>query len=179
MGIKDAHRTPSRLSQILIQDDAAKFWVKANRTWSFLLPGKFLSQNLSSPSLEAGELWAGAHTKESRFMAEGRCSLGGDPGYNRCPPNARLILNSQGACLGPLPWQELKGDLTLQGRARARAGRVAQVGVPVRRGGGAYKALSIPEAERPGAACAGGRGGPQPSARCSTVQGTPVQASGY
>lgn len=84
------------------------------------------------------------------------------------------------ACLpGPLPWQELKGDLTLQGRAGARAGRVAQVGVPTRRGGGTYKALSILEAERPGAACAGGRGGPQPSARCRAVQGTTVQASGY
>lgn len=80
---------------------------------------------------------------------------------------------------GPLPQQELKGDLTLQGRARARAGRVAQVGVPARRGGGTYKALSIREAERPGAACAGGRGGPQPSASCRTVQETTVQASDY
>lgn len=99
---------------------------------------------------------------------------------NRCPPNARLILTPRGLP-GTLPWQELKGDLTLQGpaRARARAGRVAQVGVPARRGGGTYKALSIPEAERPGAACVGGRGGPQPSARRRTVQGTIVQALGY
>lgn len=78
MGIKDAHRTPTQLSQILIQDDTAKFWVVANKTWrSFQLPEKFLSQDLSSLSLEAGELWAGAHNKESRLVAEARCSLGG------------------------------------------------------------------------------------------------------
>lgn len=81
MGIKDAHRTSSLLSQILIQDDTAKFWIVAKKTWrSFQLPEKFLSQkkkNLSSLRLEAGELWAGAHTKESRLVTEGTCSLGG------------------------------------------------------------------------------------------------------
>lgn len=78
MDIKDAHRTSSQLSQILIQDDTAKFWVVANKTWrSFQLPKKFLNQDLSSLCLEAGELWAGAHTKESRLVAEVRCPLGG------------------------------------------------------------------------------------------------------
>lgn len=72
---------------------------------------------------------------------------------------------------GPLPSLELNAcDLAQQGRAGARAGRVAQVGVPARQGGWAYKTLSVPEAERPGAACAGGRGGPEPSARRGTVR---------
>lgn len=48
---------------------------------------------------------------------------------------------------------------------------MAQVGVPARQGGWTYKALSVPEAERRGAACAGGRGGPQPSARSRTGLG--------
>lgn len=78
MDIKDAHRTSSQLSQILIQDDTAKFWVVANKTWrSFQLPKKFLNQDLSSLRLEAGELWVGTHTKESRLVAEVRCSLAG------------------------------------------------------------------------------------------------------
>lgn len=72
---------------------------------------------------------------------------------------------------GPLPSLELNAcDLTRQGRAGARAGRVAQVGVPARQGGWTYKTLSVPEAERPGAGCAGGRGGPQLLARRVTVR---------
>lgn len=76
MSIKDAHRIPTQLSQVLIQDDTAKPQVMANRTWSFLLPEQLLSQDLGSLSMEAHKLCAGAHTNESRLVAKGRWSLG-------------------------------------------------------------------------------------------------------
>jgi hypothetical protein len=84
-----------------------------------------------------------------------------------------------GACLGPCLGRNWKVTWPCRGGPGHGPERVAQVGVPARRRGGTYKALSIREAERPGAACAGGRGGPQPSACCRTVQGTTVQASDY
>lgn len=104
--IKDAHRTPSQLRQILIQDDTAKFWVLANKTWSFLLFEKFLSQNLSSLSPEAGELWAGPHTKESRLVAEGRCSFlrwvtSGPPRKRQVSAQREADPQLPGSCMGP------------------------------------------------------------------------------
>lgn len=44
------------LAKYLFRMTQQSFWVIANRTWSFLLPEKFLSQDLSRLSLKAGKL---------------------------------------------------------------------------------------------------------------------------